>query len=65
MLPYKHKKWYVHNTTGVTSRFAAVPDQECSVSLAPQQGLCLDAVNITQLPGAFVMVWQILIVIHH
>lgn len=56
---------YVHNTAGVASCLAAVSDQECSVSLPPEEGLSLQPVDVSQLPGALVVVGEVLIVIHH
>lgn len=56
---------YVHNTAGVAPGFAAVSDQECSVSLPPEESLRLEPVNVAQLPGALVVVREVLIVLHH
>ena len=55
----------VHNAAGVAPGFAAVSDQECSVSLFPEENLGLDPVEVPQLPGPLVVVRQVLVVLDH
>lgn len=56
---------YIHNAAGVAAGLAALADQECSVSLALQQRLGLQPLDVAQLPGALVVVRQVLVVVHH
>lgn len=56
----------LHNGAGgVAARFAAVPDQEGSVSLPSQQSLGLMPVDVPQTPQALVVMRKVLLILHH
>lgn len=56
---------HVHNAAGVASCFAAVSNQECSVSLALEKRLRLQSVDVAQSPGALVVMRKVLVIVHH
>lgn len=61
----RHRKRSVHDGAGVAARFAAVPNQEGSVSLSTQQRLGLSAVDVSQTPQMLVVVRKVLLILHH
>lgn len=56
---------YVHNRAGIAALLAALSNQECSISLSPQQIFSLASVDISHVPCSLIMMGQVFIIIYH
>lgn len=63
--PTTSVRGYSHHGAGVASLLAALADQESAVPLAAQHLFCLQAVDLPHVPRSFLMVGQLLLIIHH
>lgn len=63
--PTTSVRGYSHHGAGVASLLAALADQESAVPLAAQHLFCLQAVDLPHVPRSFLMVGQLLLIVHH